>query len=185
MSKNIAISYSLAKKKGKKCASGGTVESGDKTMNYAEGGDVSDQKGPISKEEADKFAKGLYGTETVAENESKKESYAEGGLVDSYQSSCSSDCNSPCEIHGNSSPGEEPQKDMVSRVMHARKMSRGGQVANDKGEGADPLPNNFDDLSLRDGLEFKYTGANSGDEIGGPSKDDLVSRAMLKRKAKR
>lgn len=60
--------------------------------------------------------------------------------------------------------------------------SQGGMVANEQGPGADPLPNEFDDLALRDGLEFKETGANSGDELGGPSKDDLVGRAMLRRK---
>lgn len=66
--------------------------------------------------------------------------------------------------------------------------SHGGQVANDLGQGAgaDELPNEFDDLVLDDDQEMKgYTGKNSGDEIGGPSKDDLVSKAMLKRKAKK
>lgn len=64
--------------------------------------------------------------------------------------------------------------------------SEGGMVANDTGEGtsADKSPNEFDDLVLRDGLEFSLDGKNSGDELGGPSKMDLVSRAMLKRKKK-
>lgn len=169
---DISIAYTM-KKKAKKKASGGTVESGDKTMNYAKGGSVEDdgpvvEKTPVqagsapppqepaqlvSQEEAEKFRKGA--------------NFAEGGSV-------------ACPSCGHQGDG------MVDRAM-VKKMSKGGQVANDTGEGqsAGSLPNQFDDLVLRDELEQHYTGANSGDEKGGPSKDDLVARAMLKKKAKR
>lgn len=108
---SLAVAYTMKKKR---MASGGTVKSGDKTMNYAEGGEVSP--------------------------------------------------NGDCPSCGQ------------------KMMSHGGEVANEQGPGVDSLPNEFDDLALRDGLEFKDTGANSGDEDGGPSKDDLVSRAMMRKK---
>lgn len=68
--------------------------------------------------------------------------------------------------------------------------SKGGQVSNDVGEGqeAAKLPNQFDDLVLRDDMEFNYTGANSGDEIGDAQEDedqrDMVSMIMKSRKKK-
>lgn len=119
MSRSLAIAYQM-KRKGKNCASGGTVESGDETMNYAEGGSV------------------------------------------------------------------DPMLEVTCPKCQ-NKFSHGGQVANDVGQGevADEKPNEFDDLVLRDELEEHYTGDNSGDKIGGPSKDDAVARAMLKRKGKK
>src|SRR5262245_6274498 len=101
---NLSIAYSMKKKQKKD--SGGAVESGDKTMNYADGGEV------------------------------------------------------PCPTCG------------------SVKMSEGGMVANKTDlDFKYDTPNEFDDLALRDHLAFKYTGKNSGDEKGGPSKDDLVARA--------
>ena len=65
-------------------------------------------------------------------------------------------------------------------------MSRGGEVANDDEPTADFEDNSFDDLANRDGLEFSYTGANSGDELGDTDPDkeenDRVGRIMMKRK---
>lgn len=101
----VAIAYAKRKEK---MASGGTVSSGDTTMNYAD-----------------------------------------GGVID-------------CPHCGKS-------------------YSHGGQVANDDKPVADFSPNNFDDLALRDDLEFNYTAENSGDEDGEP---DAIKRAMLKRKNK-
>lgn len=74
--------------------------------------------------------------------------------------------------------------DMVGRIMAKRQMhySEGGKVANSDLPEADFMPNEFDDLHLRDDLESSYTGANSGDELGGPSKDDMVARIMMKRR---
>jgi hypothetical protein len=85
-------------------------------------------------------------------------------------------------------------EDMVGRIMKQRQMhySEGGKVAN-SGEGkldemADGKPNNFDDLSMRDDLEFSYTGANSGDEDGNEGEDarraDIISRIMASRRKK-
>ncbi len=118
---SIAIAYSMKKKK----ASGGTVESGDSEMNYADGGAV---KSPLEMDEVE----------------------------------CPS-----CQ----------------------HKFSHGGQVANESLPVADFEENEFDDLAKEDGLEFHETGANSGDEDGDPDpdkkKNDLASRAMAKRKAKK
>lgn len=141
----LSIAYSM-KKKAKNCASGGTVSSGDPTMNYAEGGEV------------------------------------EGGAPAWVCSKCGG--------HGQTFKGYQDgshELDMISKILSKRKaMSHGGQVANDTDFTADQAPNEFDDLVLRDDEEMEgYTGENSGDEIGGPSKDDAVSRAMIKRKKKK
>lgn len=119
MSRSLAIAYQM-KRKGKNCAAGGSVSSGDETMNLAKGGDVD-------------------------------------------------------------------PKTEVTCPHCTKSFSHGGKVANDTGEGAaaDEKPNEFDYLVLNDDLEEHYTGKNSGDEIGGPSKDDLVAKAMLKRKGKK
>lgn len=87
--------------------------------------------------------------------------------------------------------GMEPMEDgdMISRIMAKRKYSKGGMVANDVGVAeADKLPAEYDDLVLRDDLEFSYTGANSGDELGSAAEDmrrkDIISRIMKSRKLK-
>lgn len=73
---------------------------------------------------------------------------------------------------------------MVDRVM-ARKMSKGGMVANEDLPEADFEPNEFDDLHLRDDLEGGYTGANSGDERSTDGEDerrrDMVRRVLASR----
>lgn len=72
-------------------------------------------------------------------------------------------------------------EDMVERIMRQR-YSMGGRVANETEMTADFEPNQFDDLVKDDNLEFSYTGANSGDEIGNEQVDeddqDIVKRAM-------
>jgi hypothetical protein len=84
---------------------------------------------------------------------------------------------------------------MVMRIMMglAKGYSEGGRVANeDAGESAsepDDMAkdkmNEFDDLALRDDLEFKETAASSGDEDGDAAEDhdrnDIVSRIMRSR----
>ncbi len=87
--------------------------------------------------------------------------------------------------------GGEMDDDMVSQIMHKRKMmSEGGRVANDVGEGeyADEEPNQFDDLVKDDHLEEHYTGKNSGDEDGDHEHDeemhDMISEIMKSRKKK-
>ncbi len=101
------------------------------------------------------------------------ENYAEGGDVDHFEEM------------------DYPDDDMIGEIMEKRKMmSEGGRVSNDVGTGqeADKLPNQFDDLVLRDDLEQHYTGANSGDELGNEQEDedrrDIVSMIMKSRKKK-
>lgn len=81
--------------------------------------------------------------------------------------------------------------DMVDRIMCSKGSccySEGGMVANEKGEGADPLPAEFDDLALRDTLESDYDGTNAGDHLGNAKKDederDIVARIMKSRAKK-
>lgn len=76
---------------------------------------------------------------------------------------------------------------MVDRIMRKR-MSQGGMVANDDMPEADFKKADFDDLNLRDDMEFEYDGANSGDELGNKGEDerrsDIVSRIMKSRSKK-
>jgi hypothetical protein len=100
---------------------------------------------------------------------------ADGGFIGSHQS-------------------EDHEKDMVGQIMRQKQKmySKGGQVANDTGTGqdADKMPNQFDDLVLRndDMEDADYTGANSGDEIDNPGENDrrrdIVSKIMASRKKK-
>lgn len=96
---------------------------------------------------------------------------AHGGEAD-YQSSCTSDCNSPCEVH-------EMGEDLVGQVL-AKRMSEGGKVANSDEPIADSMPNEFDYLHLSDGLEDN---SSAGNEHGDTSLfEDTVSKVMLKRR---
>lgn len=85
--------------------------------------------------------------------------------------------------------GEESDahmEDMVGRILkQSQKMySKGGMVANDEHSFEEEFhqPNDFDDLALRDELEFSETGANSGDHLGNEGEDkrrkDIVSKVM-------
>ena len=82
---------------------------------------------------------------------------------------------------------EHEDNDMIARIMRQR-YSEGGRVANETPPEADFAPNEFDDLALRDDLEFSETGANSGDEQGDAREDhdraDIVSRVMASRRKK-
>lgn len=77
--------------------------------------------------------------------------------------------------------------DIVERAMK-KYMSKGGMVANEEEIIPDFEDNKFDDLGLRDDLEFSDTGANSGDEHGDDQEDkdrrDIVSRIMKSRAKK-
>lgn len=107
-----------------------------------------------------------------------KKKMAKGGYIGSYQSSCSKDCVQPCKVHGVGA-------DLVGQVL-AKRMSQGGRVANETEPVADFLPNEFDDLVLRDGLSFSYTGANSGDHLGHDDEEkrhnERVALVMMKRR---
>lgn len=120
---------------------------------------------------------------------------AHGGVVDGYESSCTEHCEQPCAIHEQASgyendPPEQHYAEggIVDRVMK-KYLSEGGMVANGGEDDLDAMPdgrpNEFDDLALRDDLEFNYTGANSGDELGDEQEDkdrsDIVSRVMRSR----
>ncbi len=84
---------------------------------------------------------------------------------------------------------EHADDDLVMRIMRKR-YSKGGMVANDTGCGqeAGKLPNQFDDLVLRDDLESDYDGVNAGDFLGNAQEDedrkDIVARIMASRKKK-
>lgn len=79
---------------------------------------------------------------------------------------------------------------LVDRIMKKREQmySEGGQVANKSHIMAGDEPTEFDDLTKDDDLEFHYTDANSGDELGDAQEDkdreDMVSRIMRLRKMK-
>jgi len=93
------------------------------------------------------------------------------------------------EYHTTPNEAAESEDDMVGRII-AKKYSQGGKVANDVHEFESDFetPNKFDDLELRDDLDFEYTGANSGDELGDEREDhdrsDIVARIMASRKKK-
>lgn len=146
-------------------ASGGMVKSGDPEMDYAEGGTVEETPKSAGSAPPQQVAQGPVSKEE-ADKFKKGANFAEGG-----------------EVYSKLEGSDAPYCPHCKRGAMA--MSEGGQVANDTDMSADQAPNEFDDLVLRDKLQFKYTGANSGDKKGGPSKDDLVARAMLKKKAKR
>lgn len=86
--------------------------------------------------------------------------------------------------------GMDEMSPIVKRIMMGRMkgFSQGGKVANSDMPEADFMPNEFDDLHLRDDLEQHDTGANSGDEMGDEQEDhdrkDIVSRIMKSRKKK-
>lgn len=202
--RSLAIAYSMKNKKKK--ASGGTVESGDSTMNYAKGGRVRDEEGvhteiakgksmagELVRGKRSDIAKGIHKLKLDDLRKMPKPTMkAHGGEVSEGDPAwvCSS-----CGSHGLTFTGHQDgshQMDMVSGALKKRKMnhggyceapeqvggsakySHGGQVANETQDcTADEMPNEFDDLVLRD-----------DEEIGTPHKEDLVAKAMKKRKAK-
>lgn len=89
------------------------------------------------------------------------------------------------------------EQDMVDRIMEKRskdfsseaRFSKGGMVANDTPNITDEMPNEFDDLVLRDDLTSTYgEDNNSGDESGDSQEDedrkDIVARIMKSRAKK-
>lgn len=81
--------------------------------------------------------------------------------------------------------------EVVDRIMR-KKYSEGGMVANggddDLSKMADGMPNNFDDLALRDDLESSSDGSNNGDFLGNEQeaedRSDILARIMKQRKMK-
>jgi hypothetical protein len=72
--------------------------------------------------------------------------------------------------------------DLISRIIKQHMFSKGGQVANQDTNITDEMPNEFDDLHLRDDLEFSDTDANSGDSLSDEQEDadrkDIIARVM-------
>lgn len=105
----------------------------------------------------------------------------------------------PVDASGGDGPYEDDEDGLVNRIMHKRsepfenldRYSKGGMVANDTGTGqeADKLPNQYDDLVLRDELESSYgVYDNAGDDRGNEQEDedrkDIVARIMASRRKK-
>lgn len=113
----------------------------------------------------------------------KAQKMAEGGEVDKDEVLDKE--MEDAEIPEDSGPDKDLDKDIkdndniVDRIM-AKKYSEGGMVSNKDGPIADSTPNEFDDLVLRDDLDFSYDGANSGDHLGNEQLED-DERDVVKR----
>lgn len=85
-----------------------------------------------------------------------------------------------CEMcHGGMADGGMVDgDDIVSRIMHGKRMSMGGRVANESEPEADFEPNDFDDLVLDDNLDADYKEDGPGDEREDMDRHDIVSRIM-------
>ncbi len=195
----LAIAYNMKRKK--KMASGGTVQSGDTTMNYAEGGQVTADNYQSQCTEHCNYPCEVH---PQAEYDSAEYNKMHGMH---HNSMAMSEDERMLNQHGEMEEGpqgpwmaeggmmtdsgyqdEDHDMDMVGRIMKQRQMmySKGGKVANQDSIEAGFSPNEFDDLHLRDDLESSYTGANSGDELGNAGEDerrrDIVSRIMASRR---
>lgn len=167
--KSLAIAYSMAKR-AKKMADGGVVDSDDNMKSKMEEHGLTDA--------ADAWL-------------DDPSEYADGGQAVAYDPKAvpkppsQSDADKMKAIFG-------AEGGMACADRAYQKMSKGGMVANggddDLDDMADGKPNNFDDLALRDDLEFSETAANSGDELGDAQEDedrhDMVSRIMRSERAK-
>lgn len=105
-----------------------------------------------------------------------RKNLAEGGFVEDEEMSGYPDMPSDEHLDDYSYP-----EDIVGEIMmdRAEGYSEGGKVANDtETVNPDSEPSQYDDLVLRDDLEFSYTGENSGDELG----EDMVDEIMKARK---
>lgn len=164
----------------------GMSEAGKRYRNYLDPEEPSEHKSWVYDGEE---AKNMHRS-TLEELKAmpKPKLLAHGGMLtmDGYQSECDAHCNAPCEVHPEASG--YAQGDMVGQVMCDRKKmySMGGKIANEDEAIADEMPNEFDDLHLRDNLEEHYTAANSGDEDGDPDPDkkhnQMVAKVMMKRR---
>lgn len=188
MNHSLAIAYAM-KKKAKKMAMGGQI-----TDNYqhehddVDGGTIGkmkEQESGFVKHQGNDVKRDMM---AMREDERKLNQHGEieegpqgaymaaGGIIEgNYQS-------------------KDHEMDMVGKIMKQRQkmFSKGGMVANggedELSHMADGKPNNFDDLALRDDLDFSYDGANSGDEIGNAREDhdrsDIVAKIMASRRKK-
>lgn len=183
--KSLSIAYAM-KKKRKKMASGGEV---------------------------DQDAPSLPGAQDFQSGFRKKTHYAEGGFVKEEKASGYEEMPEEHDLMNGPAMAEDHKglnqhkvgkhdslkDDLVDRIMEKMspdysseaRLSEGGMVANDTGNGqvADEMPNQYDDLVLRDDLESTYgDDDNSGDALGNAQEDedrrDIVSRIMKSRRKK-
>lgn len=194
---SLAIAHSMKRKSkycGGKMASGGTVESGNPTMNMAEGGFIGSHQSPchehcnhpgLTHEQAEPMneefnKKHPAHSDAAAVAEDDRELGQHGEIEEGPTGTRMS--------RGGPVQDESHEFDMVGRVMAQRQkmFSKGGRVANSDLPVAGFKPNEFDDLHLRDDLESNYTGENSGDEISNPGEDerrkDIVGMVMASRR---
>lgn len=188
MSNSLALAYAM-KRRGKKMAMGGQIKDNyQHEHDDVDGGTIGsmkeqksgfvDHEGDVKRpdkmamEEDDR----MLNQHGEIEEGPQGTAYAEGGFIEDNKQS---------DAH---------EMDMVGRIMKQRQMmySKGGMVANggedDLDKMADGRPNNFDDLALRDDMEYSYTGANSGDELDDARENadraDIISRIMASRRKK-
>ncbi len=200
--KSLAIAYAM-KRKGKKMADGGPVDQNGPDLPGAQSAQDSMRK-------AFKFAEG-----GEAMHACPSCGYAEGGFVKEEKandyvehegdvkrpnhmahSEDDKDLNQRMvDMHSETDMAEEG---LVDRIMDKKsadysgeaRYSEGGKVANQDEIEAGFMPNEFDDLHLRDDLESSYgDDDNAGDALGNKQEDadrsDLVDRIMLKSKKQR
>lgn len=168
---SLAIAYAMKRKaQRKKMADGGEVKPEPKSS-------PTPQPAPKMDSEAMKSVSDSF--------KSAVQSYAEGGEAGAMEEDDMEFNQKPVDMKEST---EDADDDLVMRIMHKR-YSKGGQVANDTGNGeiADEMPNQFDDLVLDDDLDSSYgEDDNAGDELGNKQEDedraDLVDRIMLKSK---
>ncbi len=219
MSKSLAISYSMKKKKKKENTVKGDIK-GVHTgypQEYKKGKSLAGELVRDAKEsgkekwaQKNELAKILHEDklEELKSDKGDRKNLAEGGEVNDGGDPawvCSK-----CGDHGQTFSGHQDSSnalDMIESILSKRRMasggyvkppppppivskeeadkfkkgagfSHGGQIANDTDFTADTLPNEFDDLVLRDDEEMEgYSDESSGD-------DDLVDKALKRRKKK-
>lgn len=160
MKQSLAIAYNM-KRKAKKMADGGTV-----AMTKEEREDANTGAAPTD-----------YGPNEQYDDESGKP-MPNSQLVHQWYGSRAA------------LPGEKMSfgGDVVDKAMRKR-YSEGGEVANDTPAMADSLPNDFDDLSLRDDLTSTYgEDDNAGDSLDNTQensdREDIIARIMRSRAKK-
>lgn len=170
---SLAIAYAIKRKAAKQHkAMGGDMCAHGKMMGcptcHEDGGPV------IDPEKAKQFMEGY------------KKPMAKGGSVHEDEMMTGYEA-MPKEHEMMNHEAEMEDNDMIDRIM-AQRYSEGGKVANDVEPEADEEPAQYDELAKDDDIEFHYTGANSGDELGDEEEDedrhDIVSRIMKQRKMK-
>lgn len=182
---SLAIAYGV-KRKAKKMAKGGESSQAGKKAAYHSGYGLKDMKSEGVNHQTAKGVPGVSGMGMrvrVGDPDAKK--MAKNKLEELRAMP-------KANIKGMAEGGEALNEEMIERLMRKREncYSEGGQVANNthQFEYEFEEPNNFDDLSRRDDLEFSYTGANSGDELGNDQleddESDMISRIMRSRAKK-